>query len=480
MTEEPLDNTPGDGSGGDAPVQPRHTSVRLREDGTAQEAALMDPANQSLADALKITFYLLQGAMVVLAGLFVFSGFQTVREGESGISVLFGRAVKTNLDPGFHFAAPYPLGELVKVDTGNVAEELKRSFWPAVSDKNLDDSIERLPSRAQLDPERDGSLITADLNIAHTQWQAVYRRVNPVKYANNILPAHEESIVRSALERGVVRTMAAITIDELLKPQEGGTRAIAERAREIAQETLDALDSGINIEQFELGRRTPPAQLLNKFRAVLDARSEAQKAITEARGQRDTELNEAAGEASGVLLWLISRYEVAIETHDSGESEKILASIDTILEGDPIAIDNGIDEEASGMLGYASGKTASGDVVKIIQNAKVDRLAIVQEARADLEFFKAKQGQFLANPDLMIRRDWAAAWTAFQAQDFVQTMQLPAGPRVELRINEDPEILKGLDRAQKQRDRIRVAKERERKIREGQYKIDRSTLIEDR
>jgi hypothetical protein len=64
----------------------------------------------------------------------VFSGFQTVREGERGLSVLFGRANRDNLEPGFHFSAPYPFGELVKIGTGNESVKLLREFWPYTSE----------------------------------------------------------------------------------------------------------------------------------------------------------------------------------------------------------------------------------------------------------------------------------------------------------------------------------------------------------
>lgn len=487
MTQPPIDDINSGGNGGpheEGPAGPsepaRSASVRLREGVESNDAALMDPANQSLADALRITYYLLQGAMVVLAVLFVLSGFQTVREGERGISVLFGRAVSTNLEPGFHFAAPYPFGEMIKVDTGNIAPSLKRSFWPAVKTAELDNPVDDLPKNGQLSPERDGSLLTSDLNLAHTQWQAVYRRVSPVQYVENINPEHEDKIVRSALERGVVRTLAMIPIDELLKPQEGGIKAISDRAKEIAQESLDDIGSGIKIEQFELSRRTPPASLLRKFRAVLDARSEAQKAITEARGERDKLMNQAAGEASGTLLVLINRYEKAIETGDRADAAAVLASIDSILDGGTIDLGPGLadDPSAAAVLARARGKIASGEVVETIQNAKVDRIAVVQDARGDLEYFKAKLGQFEANPDLMIHRDWASAWTAFQSHDFVQTMQLPMGPMVELRINADPDIIKDMDRAQKQREREKTAEERLKKIRENKYKVDTSIKMD--
>lgn len=475
MTEPPINDQPGEID--PTPGPSRGASVRLREGEGSQSAALMDPANQSLADALRITFTMLQVAMVVLAGLFIFSGFQTVREGERGISVLFGRAVSVNLDPGFHFAAPYPFGELVKVDTGNIAPQLNRDFWPSVAAGSEGASIEFLPQRGQLDPERDGSLITADLNLAHAQWQAVYRRANPVKYAENIYTADEDALVRAALRRGVVRSIAVTGIDELLRPQEGGTREIARRAQEIAQESLDAIDSGIRIEQFEMGRRTAPATLLRKFRAVLDARSEAQKAITEARSERAQRLNGAAGGAADALLWLISRYELAIETGDTGAAEWVLARIDSILEGDPISFEGMAEAREDAALAASEGRVASGFVVEIIQDAKVDRLTSVQEARGELEHFRAKRGQFLANPGLMVKRDWAGAWSEFQSRDFVQTMVLPVGYSAELRLNEDPDIIKELDRAKKQREREQAARQRERDMRESRFGTDRGIPI---
>lgn len=477
MSEPPIEEIPGGGAS-------RQGSVRLRDGSGAQGAALMDPANQSLADALRITFVLLQGAMVVLAALFVFSGFQTVKEGERGISVLFGRALGTNLEPGFHFAAPYPFGELVKVNTGNISPVLNREFWPYVDPRSPSDAIEQVSWQTQLNPERDGSLITADLNLAHTQWQAVYRRTNPVRYVENIYSEHEDAIVRAALRRGVVRTIAMIGIDELLRPQEGGTRAIAQRAMEIAQETLDGLDSGIRIEQFELGQRTAPGSLQRQFRAVLDARSEAQKAITEARGLRAQILNNAAGGGADALLWLIGRYELAVETGDRAEAEGILARIDRVLEGAPIAFDEAEravlrSDSALASVVDSEGRTASGEVIEIIQNAVVDRLAIVQQARGELELFRAKRGQFAANPSLMVRRDWASAWSEFQSKDFVQTMLLPVGRSAELWLNEDPDIIKQLDRAQKQRERIRAAEQRELEQRRSRFQVDRSILLED-
>lgn len=486
MSETPLDNENNENTGpGDGQPQARAASVQLR-DAEGHDAAMMDPANQSLADALRITFVLVQGAMVVLAALFIFSGFQTIREGERGLSLLFGKVVRNNLEPGFHFSAPYPFGELVKVNTGNESSKVLREFWPYAAPGREEDSVERLSSRAVLDPTRDGSLITADQNLAHTQWQAVYRRTNPTEFVRNILEEEEAEIVKAALTRGVVRTMATIGIDDLLKPQAGETRAIAQQAQEIAQATLDAMDSGITIEQFEMSRKTPPVSLLGKFQAVLDARSDSQQAISQARTERDTTLNGAAGEASAGLLWMISQYELMLELGDKSGAADVLARIDAVLDGAPIALTGDEIAQAYGPTGFpgladADGKRASGSVVEIIQAAEVARLTSVQEARADLELFNAKLEQFRANPTLMVHRDWSSAWTAFQTNDFVQTMSLPVlNGMVELRINQDPDIVKDLDRASKQRDRQEAARDRMELLEKRQYEGDRGEVIEDK
>src|SRR5262249_31462780 len=161
-----------------------------------------------------ITFRILQLAMIVLAILFAFSGFQSVREGERGIRLLFGKIRAANLDPGFRFSFPYPVGELVRVNTGAVNLSLDRAFWPYVDEASRSRPIDQLPRTASLNPANDGSLLTADNNIAHTQWSVVYRREKPDLYAQNVFTEDEKKLVMMAVQRGIVHATAQVTIDD--------------------------------------------------------------------------------------------------------------------------------------------------------------------------------------------------------------------------------------------------------------------------
>ena len=64
--------------------------MTLREGVQGPGTSPLDPANQSLADALRVMMRLLQVTMLILAILYLGSGMHRVNEGERGIQLLFG------------------------------------------------------------------------------------------------------------------------------------------------------------------------------------------------------------------------------------------------------------------------------------------------------------------------------------------------------------------------------------------------------
>src|SRR5512138_911743 len=169
----------------------RGASVRLRQaaaPGTPGAGPRMDPANQSLADALRFTYGLLKFVMVVLVALFFISGVKTIQEGERGIRVFLGRPTSFNLTPGIHPNLPFPMGEMIRIGEGSVEVKLGRAFMPYGANINTDDlamsaSVQQFSSEGKLTPGRSFSNITSDLNLAHTQWTVNYRRTDHRQYA---------------------------------------------------------------------------------------------------------------------------------------------------------------------------------------------------------------------------------------------------------------------------------------------------------
>lgn len=448
----------------DAPIEATDTraaSVSLRTPGEYEsDAALMDPANRSLAEALRITYRLLQFAMVVLALLFVFSGFQSVREVERGISVLFGKVQSAGLEPGFHFAAPAPFGELVKVDIGARSPELTGAFWPPVRQGQSPDNVAALPQDRKLNPEQTGSNITADLNLAHTLWRATYRRADVVPFVTNIDPDFEDELVTAALSRAILQVAGTTSIDDLLK---GDTQGIAEQVRARAQRLLDEIagpgrSSGIELDLVDLQQKIPPTRLLDRFQAVNNARSQGQTLLEQAASARETTLNGVAGPAARAVSSLIDRYELAVETGESEEAEAILAEIDAVFAGEPVTID-----------GTERPDAISGEVAQILAAARNERYATVARAESDLRLFNAKLAQFQANPSLTIERDHAEALSAFLTQEFVETMLLPEDINAYIVVNPDPAIAREMERARNRLENERAQEQRMRDLRERQF-----------
>lgn len=449
------------GTGGGRPAgRERPASVVLREEGESV-AAMMDPANKSLADALKITFRLLQLAMVVLLGLFVFSGLQPVKEGESGLRLMFGRLEERDVAPGMRFALPAPVGEIVRVPTGNEEIEDSTAFYPFASAEQRAQGAQGLPYSGELDPSRDGSVLTGDQAVAHLILRIQYRRSDPASYAENVLDtATENLMVLSAARRGMVRACAEISIDDLLREQDAG--AIAGRAQQVAQETLDEASSGITIERINLVQRIPPRYLLDAFNKVQNAQSTLEKTREEALTAANQTLNSMAGLASDDLMDLIDQYDRAmdqratieaggaIEADEMLNAEAILADIDAMLEGRAVTL-NGQTIE---------GET-SGEATAILQRAAVDQSRLVNGRQAALQMFLAKLEQYENNPSVMLQREWTSSMSVLLARDFTQKYVSPGtGGLRQFLINQDPNIIRELDEAIKRREATQAAEER--------------------
>ncbi|MEM9373895.1 MAG: SPFH domain-containing protein [Planctomycetota bacterium] len=435
--------------GDQAPAAPaRGASVRLRDPGGGlPQGPGMDPANQSLADALRFTYRLLRVGMVALIILFVFSGMKTINEGERGIKVRLGQPFDQDFNPGLHWNWPYPVGEMVRVGVGTVEVKMGTAFMPVnnraqTQAEAMAADADQFSRTTKLVPGRAGSNITADLNIAHTQWTINYQRTDQSAWARNVTSDQETAMVRVAVQRGVVHTIAGVTIDDLLKLSGD---AIAARVRESAQRTLDEMGSGITIERVTLSRKIPPVGLLDRFASVNASAQAAAKAREDALLGRDQLLNEVAGPAAPVLIAQINAYERLIELGQAEEAEILLASIDAILEGRPAEFEGRVYD--AGMI--------SGEVAQVINDAEGRVSAMVSQAIADRDFFLAKQAQFESNARLMVARDWSDAMTTFLDKEFVQAMVLPEGVSLaELLISEDPALVRELDRERKRLEAI--------------------------
>jgi len=156
-------------------------------------AAPLDPAQQSLADALRVMFFILKLVMIAVVVAFIFSGCYSVESQNVAVRLLFGRIVGETPKQqvieagGPYFAAPYPIMQVVMVPITNRTVNIDKAFWLEVPAGGAGRTVAEQAGRAgPLDPEKDGSLLTADANIVHARWAMNYRVTNPVQFIRRV------------------------------------------------------------------------------------------------------------------------------------------------------------------------------------------------------------------------------------------------------------------------------------------------------
>ena len=443
-SEKPLLHDGGPGGGGGAPRAASATLAPMA-DGETDAQAMLDPANQSLSEALSILLRLIYVGVLILFVVYLFSGLRRVQEFERGVRLVFGKVVDANLEPGLQYGPPFPFGEVVGVSTGVEKTIISRDFWVFTSTAQGDDpnaaieqSLDTLPKTQSLKPDQggSGSLITGDGSIVHAAWEGQYRRVDAGLYAANVLPEQERALVTAAAKRGIVRAVAEASVDSVLRQTAGGQDSLGARAREIAQATLDTAGAGIVIDSLAMTKVTPPLWVRDDFQNVQSAVSKAQAAKEAAETLASSALNRAAGDAAPYLIDRITAYEQAIGVQDRAGADAVLGEVNAAMSG--ARVDFG-----------GRSRQASGEVTLLIEDARAYKSEVVAQGRSALARFQVMDEQFRQNPMLMLQREWGSAVNTFTSRRTVTQMFLPPGSErdvVQVLINMDPTLARDIER----------------------------------
>ncbi len=401
--------------------------------GLGAEAELrqaMDPANQSLAEALRLSYRVLQGVIVVLVGLFLVSGFKRVDQKESGVMLRFGRIVDIDgqaaLEPGWRRnLLPHPMGEFIIFNIEGRTLDLGDAYWPRIpASVTLDRAIDGANVGTVLKPGETGSVLTIDGDLAHLRLGATYRITDPVAFVEALQvetgdERDADRVVRMSLERAVVQAAATTKLTDLVDHPEG----VASRIREAAQQVLDSLGCGIQLTEVRLFDVMPPLAIYRAYREVQQAREEALKVIESARKERDSTLINAAGENWRTMAQLVERYQEADDRGDRPGAREILAKVNEFLDSEQVG----------------------GDLAGMINHAR----AYESEIELNLGQVARKFTQLLPvyreRPDLECRRLWVEAVSSIVARPNVEIYRVPPGlTSIRLSIARPEDVMKVL------------------------------------
>ena len=385
----------------------------------------LDPAQQSLAEALRVSFSILKLAMVALVAAYALSGTFSVGSNEVALRLRFGDYVGNPgarvLERGTYLAAPFPIEQVVKVDTRPAMVSLEKEFWYETTAQESGLSRSQLQTRKAmpLHPLRDGSLITGDSSIAHAKWTINWRVTDPEAFLTNVGTRQlATDIVRLVAQQGIVHAVAQLSADDLLRGIVNRDLAIG-----VMQYRLDDMRTGLTIDQLSLDKVSAPMRVSSSFDAVTSAESDRAGKILTAQQDKSRILAETAGEGSVGLLTMIEAFEQDSERGDAAAATACEAAIDTTL--------------ASLVV---NGAPIGGEVARVINGAKAYRTQIVEKIGGEAQAFKQLLPQYERNPRLVLAKLWEDARETILTGD-VETFYTVPG-QLELQLNRDPTLQK--------------------------------------
>jgi membrane protease subunit HflK len=224
--------------------------------------------------------------LIVLAAMVIwgFSGFFRVDPDELGIVLRFGQYVR-DAKPGLNYHLPYPV---------------ESALTPKVTRVNRIDIGMRSaedPRRASRDIPEESLMLTGDENIVDVDF-SVFWLIKPDGAGDYLFNIQQpEGTVKAVAESAMREVIGHSEIQPILT----GARATIETAvQQLMQSTLDHYGAGIQVTQVQLQKVDPPAQVIDSFRDVQAARSDAERAQNEAQTYANRVVPEARGRAAQI------------------------------------------------------------------------------------------------------------------------------------------------------------------------------------
>jgi len=296
-------------------------------------------------------FALLGLAAVALWG---FSGFFRVEPDELGVVLRFGQEVR-EVQPGLNYHLPYPIESVLtpkalrvnKIDIGmRQVEDGRRSATREVPEESL--------------------MLTGDENIVDVNFSVLWK-VKPTgvgDYLFNI--QNPEGTVKAVAESAMREVVGRSEIQPILT---GARQTVENAVQELMQKTLDHYGAGILVQQVQLQKVDPPAQVIDAFRDVQAARADlerlqneaqtyANRVVPEARGKvaQITQAAEAyksqtVAEATGQTSRFLKIYEQYKKAPDVTRERMYLETMERVLGGsNKIIVDTG--KNSQGVVPY--------------------------------------------------------------------------------------------------------------------------------
>ncbi|CAL79247.1 Protease activity modulator HflK [Bradyrhizobium sp. ORS 278] len=253
------------------------------------------------------------GVLLIVLGaivIWLLSGFYRVQSEELGVVLRFGKYVRDE-QPGLRYHLPYPI-ETVLLPKALRVNSISIGFTAN------DDPGRR--GRSGRDVPEESLMLTGDENIVDVDLTVLWR-IKPKGAADFLFNIQNpEGTVKAVAESAMREVIGRSNIQPVLT---GARTQIEQSVLELMQKTLDNYGSGIQVDNVQMQKVDPPAQVIAAFRDVQAARADLEKAQNEAQTYANKVVPDARGRAAQILQVAEGYKEQAI-AEAKGQSARFL------------------------------------------------------------------------------------------------------------------------------------------------------------
>ena len=247
---------------------------------------------------------------IALAALWLASGIYHVQPDQQGLVMRFGAYDRSTL-PGLNYHLPWPIEsvEVLAVTRINRTEIGYRSAGGDISAR--DRAVRYVPE--------ESLMLTGDENIIDINFTVFWRIRDGVAYLFNV---RDPDIVVKAVAESVMREVIGRTP---IQPALTQLRASIEA--DVLKETQSILDqykAGVEITQVQLQKVDPPEAVVESFRDVQRANTDAERLRNEAESYHNDIVPRARGEAARIIAEAEGAKSAAV-AEATGQTQRFLS-----------------------------------------------------------------------------------------------------------------------------------------------------------
>src|SRR5712692_9474760 len=254
-------------------------------------------------------------SLIVLAAIVIWglSGFFRVEPDELGVVLRFGKFVR-EVQPGLNYHLPYPMESVLtpkalqirKIDIGmRIVEDLRRGS-----------TVRDVPE--------ESLMLTGDENIVDVDFSVLWR-VKPNGVGDYLFNIQQpEGTVKAVAESAMREVIGRSNIQPILT---GARQNIETAVQELMQKVLDDYEAGVLVQQVQMQKVDPPAQVIDSFRDVQAARADLERLQNEAQTYANRVVPDAKGRAAQILQ-VAEGYKQQAVAEAKGQSARFLKVYD--------------------------------------------------------------------------------------------------------------------------------------------------------